>query len=376
MTSRTLSICVLAIAALAAAEPAAATSVRSAWDYRAADLERSNLFPAACSSTEGRVLILGRTIERDARAPVALILSADGTAARKMFPELPNGVGKARNAAACRWLADGSLLVLVETHQYGFSAIWFSPDFEMTGSLELEAKNADIQPTAIAEIRPGEFVAVGMHRLHPVALRFDRRQVERVALPWVDGPEGVLNDVEPEPQGGFSVCGYEARIEGGSVPSVETIVATFDQDGKVRAQARLPGRGCALLPSRAGKVRVLHDNGATEHFVLLLATFDAALESLSEEPLMTNFAPGMTIQAFEAREQIFFVSPWYGWETLEIRGPSGPESFDLDVSPGGVIDLLPGPSRVYLVSSTINRDPATDKSAFGLRVEAFDLELP
>ncbi len=123
-------------------------------------------------------------------------------------------------------------------------------------------------------------------------------------------------------------------------------------------------------------MRVLHDDGATERAVLRLTTFDSALETLSDEPLMTNFAPGINIPAFETRERVIFASPWYGWETLEIRGPLARQSFDLDVDPGGVINLLPGGgSRFYLISST-QRDPPKSQSPFGLRVEAFDLELP
>ena len=198
------------------------------------------------------MLVLGRTTTRDARSPAALILSADGAAERKTFPELPDGAGRVYNARACQWLDDGSILVLVDTDREAFGAIWLSSEFSMTRWLELEAKDADTQPVSIAEIQPGEFVTVGMNLLHPIALRFNRRQVERVALPWVDGPQGMLKDVAPDQRGGFSVCGHEVRVEGGSVPTVETVVATFDEEGKVRAQARLPGRGCSLLPSRAG----------------------------------------------------------------------------------------------------------------------------
>jgi hypothetical protein len=184
----------------------------------------------------------------------------------------------------------------------------------------------------------------------------------------------MLKDVIPDHQGGFSVCGVEVRVEGGSVPTSEIVVAAFDQEGKVRAQTRLPGRSCGLLPSRSGNVRVLHDDGAKEHIVLQLTTLGPTLETVSDEPLMTNFAPGVTFAALEMHDRVIFASPWYGWETLEIRGPSGRDSFDLDVDPGGLIDLLPGPSRIYLVSSTINRQ--SRKTVFGLRVEAFDLELP
>lgn len=370
-----VSVCVLAVATCAAPGTAVGASVRSVWDYRTTDMERSNLLPADCSSVEGRVLVLGRATTRDA-SPMALMLTATGEAEQKTFPELPGDAGRVRNPRACLWLDDGSILVLVDTDQNTSGAIWLSSTFSITRWLVLEAKRADTQPFSMAEIRPGEFVTVGMHTLHPIALRFDSRRVAQVALPWVDGPEGMLKDIEPDHRGGFSVCGHEVRVEGGSVLTVETVIAVFDEEGKVRAQARLPGRGCALLPSRAGIVRVLHDDGANEHTVLRLTTFDSTLDTLSDEPLMTNFAPAMKIPSFEARERIIFASPWYGWETLEIRGPSGPQSFDLDVDPGGLIDLLPGPSRIYVVSAPYNRQAPKGQSAFGLRVEAFDLESP
>ncbi len=160
------------------------------------------------------------------------MLTADGAAERKTFPELPDGAGRVYNARACQWLDDGTILVLVDTDRDAFGAIWLSSAFSMTHWLELEAKDADTQPASIAEIQPGEFVTVGMNRLYPIALRFNRREVERVALPWVDGPQGMLKDVAPDQRGGFSVCGHEVRVEGGSVPAVETVVATFDEDGE------------------------------------------------------------------------------------------------------------------------------------------------
>ena len=261
------------------------------------------------------------------------------------------------NAAACQWLDDGSILVLVDTDQDAFGAIWLSSDFSMTHWLELEAKRADTQPFSIAEIRPGEFVAVGMHMLYPVALRFNRRHVERVALPWVDGPEGMLKDVEPDQRGGFSVCGHEVRVEGGSVPTVETVVATFDRGGKgARRRLASPAAAARCCRREPGIVRVLHDDGAVEHAVLRLTTFDSALERLcrravDDELRAGNQHPGVR----GATSRSIFASPWYGWETLEIRGPSGRQSFDLDVDPGGLIDLLPGPSRVYVVSSPFSR---------------------
>jgi hypothetical protein len=277
-------------------------------------------------------------------------------------------------------------MVLVETDLRTFGAIWLRSDFSFAGWLQIEGKRADTLPLAIAEVRRGEFVAVGMNRLQSVAFKFDRQHAERIALPWVvepaagaarpkePDPQGMLKDVVPDHQGGFAVCGIEVSVAGRSTPVSEVVVATFNEEARVSAIGRFSGRTCALLPTRSGNVRLLHDDDATEHISLLLTTLSPSLETVSEESLMTNFAPGVTVGAFESQDgSIVFVSPWYAWETLEIRGRSKRQSVDLDLDPGSFLDVLPGPSRVYVVSSARRSEPPPGESLFGLRVQALDL---
>jgi hypothetical protein len=378
---------VCSIALWTAIETVSVAGVRSAWDYHSPEVDPGALFPADCSSPQGRVLVLAyesREVHR--RSRVAVLLTPDGKAEHKTFPALPNGAGEVRKAQACLWLDEDSLLVLVETDQDTFGAIWLTTDLTITGWLEIEGKRADTLPMAIAETRPGEFVSVGMSRLQSIAFGFDRRRVEPVRLPWAPDPaqgaarhqepdpQGMLRDVVADQRGGFSVCGIEVRAAGRSTPTSEVIVATFDGEATVSSLARFPGRTCALLPGRSGNVRLLRDDDAIEHASLLLTTLSPALETVSEESLMTNFAPVITFAAFESQNgSIVFASPWFAWETLEIRGPSTRESFDLDLDAGGFIDILPGPSRVYVVSSARRPERKPGESIHGLRVQALDL---
>jgi hypothetical protein len=332
------------------------------------------------------VLALAKPSSGEVKGVIALSLSAAGEALRKPFPDLPGDAGSVRQAVACRWIDDDRLLVLASTSRGPFGAIWLTSDLVVTGWLALEnGKDPDLNPWAIAEIAPDQFVMVGMQQLRPVALRFDRRRGERLALPWPDapqaqpwpdGPQAALMDVSADHRGGFAVCGMEARRQGGSVPTSEVVVATFDETGAVRAEVRLTGKNCRLLPSRQDQIRVLHDDGAPGHRTLVLTTLDGALETVSDEPLATPFVSEWKIAAFELDQRLFFVSAWFAWETLEIRGNSLRESIDLDVKAGGVIDLLPGPSRVYLISQTSAKGPTGSPSPFGLRVDAFDIDSP
>jgi hypothetical protein len=106
---------------------------------------------------------------------------------------------------------------------------------------------------------------------------------------------------------------------------------------------------------------------------LLLTTLNPTLETVSEESLMTSFAPDINLAVFEGVDgTIFFASPWFGWETLEIRRGSTRESFHLDLRPGGFVDILPGPSRVYVVSTADRPEAPVAESPYGLRVQALD----
>jgi hypothetical protein len=105
-----------------------------------------------------------------------------------------------------------------------------------------------------------------------------------------------------------------------------------------------------------------------------MTTLNSALETVSEESLMTDFASDVTFAVFESVDgAILFASPWFGWETLEIRRGSTRESFHMDLRPGGFVDILPGHSRVYVVSTAHRPEAPADESPFGLRVQAFDL---
>jgi hypothetical protein len=379
---------VFATALFAAGEVSLAATVRSAWDYRSFEVDPGALFSADCSSPQGRLLVMADESHlAHPRSRVAVLISSEGKAQLKTFPPLPNGAGMVAKSYACRWLDEGSLLVLAETDQDSFGAIWLDTDFTITAWLEIQGRHADVLPTAIGETRPGEFVAVGTGLLQPIAYRFDRRQAEPVRLPWVPDPpqgaaryqepdpQGMLRDVVPDQRGGFVVCGIEASAAGRSTPSSEVIVATFDESASMSSMARFGGRTCALLPGRSGNVRLLRDDYAIEHSSLLLTTLSPTLEPVSEESLMTRFAPVITFAAFESQDaSIVFASPWFAWETLEIRGPSSRDSFDLDLDPGGFIDILPGPSRVYVVSSARRTERKPGESVFGLRVDALDIQ--
>jgi hypothetical protein len=185
----------------------------------------------------------------------------------------------------------------------------------------------------------------------------------------------MLKDVIPDQHGGFTVCGAEVTAAGRSTPASEIIVATFDHDATLTGMTRMSGRTCALLPGRSGNVRLLRDEEGADRYSLLLTTLSATLETLSEETLMTNFAGGVTFAAFEnADGTIVFASPWYGWESVEIRSGSSRESFHLDLDPGTFVDILPGPSRIYVVSQMFKPTvPPPQESRYGLRVQALDL---
>ena len=90
--------------------------------------------------------------------------------------------------------------------------------------------------------------------------------------------------------------------------------------------------------------------------------------------LMTDYVPGLSMLAFERGDHLFFASPRFAFETLEIRGPSGRESVPLGIDPGGMVDILPGPAHIYVVSAPNRRDRRGSAEPFGLRIDAYDLE--
>jgi hypothetical protein len=317
---------------------------------------------------------------------IALSLSATGEAERKKLADLPDDAGTVSRAQACRWVDDKTLLGLATSSRGPFGAIWLDAQLVVTGWLPLEpGHDHDVTPWSIAEIASGRFVMVGMELLRPVAFRFDRQRGERLALPWPsageaqpwpDGQQAALMDVIADGQGGFAVCGMEARREGGSVPTSEIVVASFDDQGAVRSQTRLAGKNCRLIPSPSGRVRVLHDDGVQGRRTLLLTTLDDSLQTLSDEPLATPFVSEWKISALELDHWLYFVSPFYAWETLEIRGKALRQSIDLEVEAGGVIDLLVGPAGVYLVSQTVTPAQPGSPRRVGTRIDAFEVASP
>jgi hypothetical protein len=379
---------VLAAAEVAAGRAATPESntveIHAAWKLDWPDLEPLTLTLSDCSSPDGHVLVFGQPIRPELGRTGAVLVSPDGKGEMKSFPELP-GAGKFRHVSACRWLSNDTLLVLGETEEKEFGAAWLDSRFAAERWLRLEPADADTHPSSIAEVAPGRFVVVGMNRLLPVALRFDQRQVSPIALTWGnvphkhpgDTPQGQLNDVIADGAGGFAVCGVEFRREGGPVMTAEIVATAFDQAGAVRAEARFPGGTCRFLPSKPGQLRLLHDDGKdprTESASLLMATLGERMETLSEEPLMSDFVRLPLLAAFVLDDRLLFVSPRFAAETLEVRAPSLRQSVDLNIDYGGFIDLLPGPSRVYVIESTNQHDRPPSRNGFGLRVHALDIQ--
>jgi hypothetical protein len=363
----------LLIVALSVSSDTSAASPQRAWRYEA-DLEVNTLFPAVCASRDGRVLIPTEPESRESTAR-ASIVSRDGAGEIREFPALP-GAGRVRKALACHWLGDSTLMVLVRTDREERGALWLDDAFKVTGWRALDDKTGDTTPTAIAEVAEGQFVTVGVRLLHPTAVRFDRQAAARLDLPWVDGAEGMLRDVVATGQnGGFAACGVEVRRQGASVVP-EIVMAVFDGVGKARADTRLKGRSCGFLPMSGGHLRMLHDDGTSEQIGLMLTTFDDALEAVSSEKLMRDYAPGMSMLAFELGDRILVASPRFAGETLEIFGPSGRESVPLGIDPGGMVDILPGPARVYVVSAPKRMERREGEGPFGVRVEAYDMSSP
>jgi hypothetical protein len=361
------------LAVVLAGTAAAEITIRSAWERRAA-LDPGAVFYSDCVSPSGHVAVFGRPSARNDRGRFAVVVSPSGEAVHRTLPSLPGDSGTVRRTGACRWLGDDGVLVLAHADKDRFGALWLSSDFSLKQWLVLDAKPRDNVFVAIAEITPGEFVIAGIRDLHPAALLFDRRRVEAVALPWVDGPEGRLTDVVADQDGGFAVCGIEVRHEGGSTLSVEVVVASFDEDRALRAQTRFTGRACRLLSSRSGVVRLLRDDGLGKPApALLLTTLSPTFESIANEQVAPHHAMGYSIQSFEQENRLFVGNPWYAGETLKVWTHPLLQSFDLEVDPGGLMDILPGQGRVYVLSSTLGRD-GDGLAQLGLRVDALDIQ--
>ena len=365
----------LAAAIVLSAEREGIAAVESAWSYVTDEVEGAFGHRASCVSTDGSVAIVAKSNVEARDEVVVLRLSPTGVSSRRVLTDLPTEAGSVRRAHNCLWLANDGLVVIVKTRDVPLAALWLAADLSLDGWLALERKNDDMHPWAMAEIAPGRFVVVGMSEVDAFALWYDRRSSEGVRLPWFEERDRFLMDVGAEEEGGFSVCGPEGGIRGESYRSVDLVLATFDDMGSLRAQTRLPGIVCRLLPSASGRVRVLHDDGVTKPRTLSVTTLDENLRPIADEPLVTPFFSGFIIPSFEMDGHLFVVNTAYAWETLEIRGPSLRDSVDLEVHPGGVLALLPGPpARVYLVSTTRHERPG-ERDHSGVRVDAFDVQL-
>jgi hypothetical protein len=363
---------VIAVSSALSTAIAVASTVRSSWNFVADDIEIPFGDRAACVSPDSRVAIVALSGSRSSRGVVGLSLSPDGKASRRPFSDLPSELGVVRQAHECLWIGDQGVVALVTTSTRPLAALWLTPELALTEWLPAGPEHVDLHPWAMTELGPGRWVTVGFTDLGGLVFVFDRRRFERLVLPWPEDRELLLMDVVAGPDGGFTVCGVEGGLKGGTTRSFQLVVARFDQDGEALVETRMPGTICRLLEAPSGRTRMLHDEGASAPHTLLLTTLDAELEELGSEPLVTPFFFELQIPSFELDGDLFVVNKAYAWETLEIRGPSSRESLDLDVDPGNVRRILPGPARLYLVSATSNSRPGVP-STFGLRVEAFDV---
>lgn len=373
--SSRLLLAALTAAVLVPGQIARAAAVGAAWEYVDPDLEASYWHEAVCTSPDGGVLMLVTSSSDTKASPIGLRLSRSGEPSRIALPELPSEAGVVRKALACRWITGGQILLLVSTSTTGLAAIWLDSELSYAGWLALDGdKNSDAHPFRVAESGAERFILVGASRGSALVVRFDRRRAETLELPWEEDRERMLMDVSVTADGGFTVCGMETGIKGSAdVLNSSILVASFDATGSLLLESRLPGAVCRLLPAGSGRARVLRNDAAAPRRALVLTTLDEDLEPVSHESLMTPFVSGLSIPSFELDGRLFFVNNWFAWETLEIRGPAAPESIDLDVSPGGVIGILPGPTRVYVLSTTRPERQPGQPARFGVRVDALDV---